>query len=877
MSSPDVIAFFVENRNGVRIAARLMAQLPDGVEARLVTADTEGLVTEWVSEESKRSNAFEVVNLFDGLRGVEGSNLKAELIQRLESWLNQERITRVAFFNDQSRRGRWITKAVGERPTILIQDGSLEFNFRVLTPGVKDQNWYYGTSGVSRVCVWGERNREQVLDRIPAEHPAPDIRVTGSVIHSADPELADAFDHKEAVRRRGDTGAPLSLILFDQPLGAQGKASAQDHLKAMKSVVSALNGRDRLTIKPHPSSDPALLKEIGRLPAVTVLPADVPVTREDLASYDAALTWFSTAFLDTMKAGVPIAFMSFPFLNIVMPEIKSELIRTTRSHDELHEVLTEFRQMGVFRANPAGVVPHALLRINPDVVGDVVDAILTAEPAEKLAEPVSARPTAPVVAPSGEPQVMTRAERALADLAADHGRPLKVVILGERLIQRIGVSLPAMELARHLAGTGQGEVRLVDLMEYAGIDEVLAEIRPDEVVVINSLRIFWIRPWMSALIGRLAQRGRTTFVYVHETRDVIEREHASFRKAHELMVEALKGAVVLCVSEDQRRMFKEWRVAAAYTVYNTTPGLVRGISRAPELPDGKRRRIVMVGSIQQRKGVDLFSRVAELARSESLPLDFEWIGGGSASPELYLSDAVEWSGHLSRPATMRALEAADVFFLSSSDDPMPLSAIEAVSKGLRTVTYGGVGTHEVMEGIAGYESFDLYEPREALDAILRVLESTPDYAAFDELVEMFSAEQFTARMITALSTAAPVVVEHSADPAPAAGAPRVYLERALANEDYDTARTLSRSFIRANPNPEGYRLLALSWLKAGFAPEALAILRTGHVLAENQEDYRSVAELTFNEAGMDASKINRWSASSITRRVWQLTRDRVRG
>lgn len=107
-------------------------------------------------------------------------------------------------------------------------------------------------------------------------------------------------------------------------------------------------------------------------------------------------------------------------------------------------------------------------------------------------------------------------------------------------------------------------------------------------------------------------------------------------------------------------------------------------------------------------------------------------------------------GALSRDRVREELAASDVFFLSSVDDPMPLSVVEAVQQRLRTVTYHGVGSREVLEGVPGYRSFTEYTPEAALDALRRVLDEEISETEYQDVEELFDIPAFAARMTTAL-------------------------------------------------------------------------------------------------------------------------------
>ncbi len=119
-----------------------------------------------------------------------------------------------------------------------------------------------------------------------------------------------------------------------------------------------------------------------------------------------------------------------------------------------------------------------------------------------------------------------------------------------------------------------------------------------------------------------------------------------------------------------------------------------------QLPDGA-ILIIGVGTVEFRKGVDLFIDCASrlLHACTDLPLLFAWIGPGY-DPEsdlnystflkdqihrLGLTDKFVFTGHIQQIG--KIYEMADVLFLSSRLDPLPNTAIEAMSSGVPVVCF----------------------------------------------------------------------------------------------------------------------------------------------------------------------------------------------
>lgn len=141
------------------------------------------------------------------------------------------------------------------------------------------------------------------------------------------------------------------------------------------------------------------------------------------------------------------------------------------------------------------------------------------------------------------------------------------------------------------------------------------------------------------------------------------------------------------------------------------------IERAMRPPGAERAFVVLgAGSVEIRKGVDVFLSVAAAVRRIAPELDvrFAWVGGGY-DPErdphysAYLAEQHARSGlegvvqFLKPVADLDPVyAAADVFLMSSRLDPQPNVAIDALTRGLPVVCFAGAsGTAEVLQADAG--------------------------------------------------------------------------------------------------------------------------------------------------------------------------------
>jgi len=111
--------------------------------------------------------------------------------------------------------------------------------------------------------------------------------------------------------------------------------------------------------------------------------------------------------------------------------------------------------------------------------------------------------------------------------------------------------------------------------------------------------------------------------------------------------------------------------------------------------------VAACGTVDLRKGADLFLQVAArlLAEETSRPVHFLWIGSRSARDvwavlsrdlqKMKNGSAIHFTGETAHPHPLLAL--ADVFCLTSREDPFPLAMLEAAALGKPIVAFTGAG------------------------------------------------------------------------------------------------------------------------------------------------------------------------------------------
>ncbi|RWE32187.1 MAG: glycosyltransferase family 1 protein [Mesorhizobium sp.] len=176
----------------------------------------------------------------------------------------------------------------------------------------------------------------------------------------------------------------------------------------------------------------------------------------------------------------------------------------------------------------------------------------------------------------------------------------------------------------------------------------------------------------------------------------------------------------------------------------------RGVSALAEFRNGADFVVIGVGTLEWRKGVDLFVSAAAAAKRKApkVKLRFVWIGsvhGSGHELKEFLNEQVVRSDVAgvvefldAVPDLDWAYASADAFFLSSRLDPLPNVSIEAVSRGLPLVCFeNGSGMAEIMSSDA-----------DAKQLVVPYLDAS---AAADVFVKMASDESWMSRKRTAMA------------------------------------------------------------------------------------------------------------------------------
>jgi glycosyltransferase involved in cell wall biosynthesis len=257
--------------------------------------------------------------------------------------------------------------------------------------------------------------------------------------------------------------------------------------------------------------------------------------------------------------------------------------------------------------------------------------------------------------------------------------------------------------------------------------------------------------------------------HIHELTNVIAEFEPEFRQLKDC------ARQWICASEVTReQLVSRWGVPAsdavaihAFITPTDCPGERLEIQRAAarkELGLSSDDFIVIgSGTVSARKGPDIFVETAlraVSARAARGRIKFVWIGDGEDRATLIArvqansaSDEIIFVGF--RRDANRLVAAADVFLLSSREDPFPLVCLEAARFAIPTVCVRGTtGITEFLGDDAGYvvESAD---PQKLAAQLLEISANTEERAlrgrqAYDRLLSNYTADDAMLKIETCL-------------------------------------------------------------------------------------------------------------------------------
>ncbi|MCK2097511.1 glycosyltransferase [Thauera aromatica] len=157
------------------------------------------------------------------------------------------------------------------------------------------------------------------------------------------------------------------------------------------------------------------------------------------------------------------------------------------------------------------------------------------------------------------------------------------------------------------------------------------------------------------------------------------------------------------------------------------------------------------GTVYWRKGTDLFVETARLLRTRSKrPIKFVWLGDGPDLSSLQASLSLEELNYITftgnREDANFLLAAADVFFLSSREDPFPLVVLESAQHGVPSICFSpATGITEFIETDAGI-ALSQFSVDSAADALYGLLNDKDRLRKLGDVARQRLFDGYTAKM-----------------------------------------------------------------------------------------------------------------------------------
>ena len=217
----------------------------------------------------------------------------------------------------------------------------------------------------------------------------------------------------------------------------------------------------------------------------------------------------------------------------------------------------------------------------------------------------------------------------------------------------------------------------------------------------------------SATVSQLDEAGLRVVSLLHELGGIIDEYglegtmRANLTKSEHIVVPADLVAEELI----RRDLVEVERIATRpqglYHQLEATESAGADVRRRLGIPPDA-RIILNVGSCDLRKGMDTFVHLARLAAHEAPDLHFVWVGDANEATARWLrmdldgevADRVHFVPYTEDIAGYFA--AADVFFLSSREDPYPTVVLAAMQAGLPVVAFRGASGTEDLVAAHGY-------------------------------------------------------------------------------------------------------------------------------------------------------------------------------
>ena len=303
-----------------------------------------------------------------------------------------------------------------------------------------------------------------------------------------------------------------------------------------------------------------------------------------------------------------------------------------------------------------------------------------------------------------------------------------------------------------------GEKRIADLSGYCFVGDKPEKFRESLIkqletcdnpsFLFNGFQSLLLPNSIVALNLALARAIPVT-IYWHETawnlRFLAQREKATFQKVRALLqcLRVMNWVPTSQCLHSVATMFgfplDDFRIV--YEVVDLDSFTVN--AEAAQKPDGVPIVIAAAGVPDERKGVDVFSYIAQTVKQMvNRPVEFRWYAATTSrqkNENVPYPKAVKWMGHSTN--FQESLREVDIFVLTSRDDPSPLVVFEALATGHPAFAFATTGFNEMLPS-----EFVALDPDDMCRRISSLVDTfTPDPLRYRRIAENFSVDKFKDR------------------------------------------------------------------------------------------------------------------------------------
>lgn len=256
-----------------------------------------------------------------------------------------------------------------------------------------------------------------------------------------------------------------------------------------------------------------------------------------------------------------------------------------------------------------------------------------------------------------------------------------------------------------------------------------------DYIYCNSVASSFVAPSLAKLFGR---RSVPLIMHVHEMRDEIAKHETAFKQIAPQITHYIAASERvksdLCqyqkVNADDIAVYESFITISAQSVSDISSSRAR--ARA-ELGISEDEFVILgSGTVYDRKGPDVFTKAIEkVAKStKSARVVGVWIGEG---PDLHglrhwiwqngNEDFIRFVGF--KKNARELIAAADLFFLSSREDPFPLVCLEAAQYAIPVIYFAGRSGISSFVGSDAGMSIEHYDDQAAATALTYLLSNPP--------------------------------------------------------------------------------------------------------------------------------------------------------